>query len=280
MKQHDRGEGRTGCRSDDLPALLDDSHRSSTRILVLAAHPDDETIGASSLLSRFSGSHVAFLTDGAPRDPNLWTGGPYDSRRHYAATRRNEALRALTLAGISAGKVHWLRGTDQEALSNIAALAEGLAAILKEIRPDILITHPYEGGHPDHDSAALIAQVAAASESFPHLRAEMTSYHARDEHCITGEFLSASTAELAFQLSSQDGELKRQMLAAYCSQRVVLGGFGVDCERFRAAPEYDFAQPPHSGTLWYERLGWPMTGEEWRRSAARALNELSKPAHI
>src|SRR3954451_11916601 len=70
--------------------------------LILAAHPDDETIGASVLLSRFPQSTVAFLTDGAPRDTRLWSAGIHGSREEYAETRRQEALDALTYVDIPA----------------------------------------------------------------------------------------------------------------------------------------------------------------------------------
>src|SRR6185437_5065979 len=79
----------------------------SLRILLLAAHPDDEIIGASVLLSRFPQSSVAFLTDGAPRDTRLWSAGVNGSREAYAETRRQEAFRALNYAGISPQRVFW-----------------------------------------------------------------------------------------------------------------------------------------------------------------------------
>src|SRR5438067_13833693 len=43
------------------------------RVAVLAAHPDDETIGASALLARSSSAAIIYLTDGAPRDSKLWS---------------------------------------------------------------------------------------------------------------------------------------------------------------------------------------------------------------
>src|SRR6202030_2852822 len=82
------------------------------RVLVLAAHPDDETIGASLLLSRFPQSIVAFLTDGAPRDTSLWSAGVNGSREDYANTRREEALRALAFADVSPQNIFWLGGVD------------------------------------------------------------------------------------------------------------------------------------------------------------------------
>jgi hypothetical protein len=44
----------------------------------------------------------------------------------------------------------------------------------------------------------------------------------------------------------------------------VLQAFTVEVERFRAAPDYDFTQAPHSGALFYENFNWGMTGARWR----------------
>src|SRR5437016_3172079 len=49
------------------------------RILVFVAHPDDETIGASSLMSRVADVSVIFLTDGAPT--TLASGHPTQKAR-------------------------------------------------------------------------------------------------------------------------------------------------------------------------------------------------------
>jgi hypothetical protein len=41
------------------------------------------------------------------------------------------------------------------------------------------------------------------------------------------------------------------------------------------APRYDFTRPPHRGQLYYETLGWPMTGERFRQLAREAAEDLS-----
>ncbi len=245
---------------------------SSLRILILAAHPDDETIGASLLLSRFPQSSVAFLTDGAPRDTRLWSAGVHGTRAAYAETRRQEAFQALAYAGICRQRAFWLGGVDQEAAFEINMLAERLTKLIAEVCPEIVITHPYEGGHPDHDSAAVVARLACSSVETSPLVLEMTSYHARDGRCVTAEFLNSDpVSELCFGLFSADRDRKRQMMDAYPSQRLVLESFPIDCERLRLAPEYNFSDPPHSGRLWYECTGWPMTGARWRELATLAL---------
>jgi N-acetylglucosamine malate deacetylase 2 len=249
------------------------------RVLVLAAHPDDETIGASLLLSRFSQSTVAFLTDGAPRDTSLWSAGVNGSRDYYARTRKQEALRALHHAGVSEQRVFWLEAIDQEATLEMSILVERLAKLLTEISPAIVVTHPYEGGHPDHDSAAVVARLATSlldNENRPVLF-EMTSYHARDGQCVTGEFLHpGSSPEMCFEFSSADRERKRNMMDAYASQRLVLENFPIHQERLRLAPEYNFSEPPHEGKLWYEWMGWPMTAVRWRELATSAIAEAQE----
>jgi N-acetylglucosamine malate deacetylase 2 len=258
-------------RSDLLQRLLAIPADTNLRLLVLAAHPDDETIGASALLAKFPSSAVAYLTDGAPRDSRFWIGGPYISREDYAKTRRKEAAQALEYVGISDERVFCLGGVDQEVTFEMPSLAAKLADVIRERMPNVLITHPYEGGHPDHDSASLVASLAVSqvAESHPQIL-EMTSYHARDGQCVTGEFLNP-TSEIIVEFSNADQRRKRKMLDAYTSQRLVLESFGTDRERFRKAPEYDFSQPPHEGKLWYECMGWPMTGAQWRELAMAAV---------
>jgi LmbE family N-acetylglucosaminyl deacetylase len=266
--------GICGAKTLDLQAVL------------LVAHPDDETIGASVCMSRLRNCTVVFLTDGAPRDPALRSPRASGSRVRYAQMRHDEAIAALALAGVTPDRILFLGGIDQEAVHEIAILAERLAALLPQIQPDIIITHAYEGGHPDHDTAAVVANLfnkmlARESKTAPALL-EMTSYHLRDGRCVTSEFLPRNWGqgfgeeELTLQLSAEERARKEQMLSAYVSQQLVLKGFSLCPERLRPAPAYDFTNPPHPGKLWYEALGWPMTGERWREIAAGSLANLAE----
>lgn len=258
-----------------LAGLSPDSSDASLRVVVLAAHPDDETIGASAVLARYPQTQVVYLTDGAPRNTKLWPPKMSGSRQEYAALRLQEAACALAHAGIAAEQIFWLGGVDQEAICEANALVSRLSEFLREFVPDVLITHPYEGGHPDHDCAALIAQLAPAclGREAPEV-VEMTSYHARRGRCVTGEFLPAQPSpEIEFHFSEGDRERKRKMMDEYKSQRLVLENFPISSERLRIAPAYDFSQPAHEGTLWYECMGWEMTGARWRELAAKVLSQ-------
>ena len=248
-------------------------------VMILAAHPDDEVIGASSVVSRAgSSAYVAFLTDGAPLDPALWSSHQELSRSDYATLRWREAIAAMTLAGVPSKRIFCLGSVDQETTQALPLLVRRFATVLDDVRPDLIISHAYEGGHPDHDSSALVAYAAAAAAATSPELWEMTSYHAATGTFRCGQFLPSLQVdeyEIAIALSPEQCEMKREMLLCYESQRSVLQAFAaaMDEERFRPAPDYDFSMPPHPGTLWYETQGWPMTGSEWRRLAAFFLEQ-------
>jgi LmbE family N-acetylglucosaminyl deacetylase len=257
------------------------------RVLVVAAHPDDETIGAAARLACLPRVRVLHLTDGAPADRALWPGGFAGSRAEYAATRRSEALEALALAGMRGDQVACAGAGDQGASRAMAPLARKVAGEARRCGASVVLTHAYEGGHPDHDAASFCSWAAArllgACGAAP-VVVEMTSYHAGDgDEPVRQAFLPSAgagagrgDAEALLPLSGAEQALKRAMLACFRSQRAVLEPFGVSDERFRLAPPIDFEAPPHAGPLWYERLGWTMTGDAWRglaRSAQRALFE-------
>jgi LmbE family N-acetylglucosaminyl deacetylase len=265
--------------------LASNASALGVQVLILAAHPDDETIGASAALKRCRNTAVVYLTDGAPRDKKLWSAGGDYSREEYARLRRYEAEAALQRAGIPVDRIHYLGGVDQESTFELQVLTLALATRLRQRRPDFLISHAYEGGHPDHDSAALVAALAVDAlrnqdDPAPELL-EMPCYHARDGKCFTAEFLPqsseqpASSTELVLRLSSEEILRKAEMMDCYQSQRLVLQSFPLGTERLRPAPAYNFSRAPHHGRLWYECMGWPMTGKRWRDLATQAVAETS-----
>jgi LmbE family N-acetylglucosaminyl deacetylase len=234
-------------------------------VLVVAAHPDDEVIGASFVLTHAKDAYVLHVTDGAPADPGLWSPLAPPSRSGYAALRRAESLEALALAGLPSGRVHSLGFADQELCACLPALIARMRAAIATIAPDVVVVHPYEGGHPDHDATALAVHVAVGAFGPPLV--EMTSYHRRDGALRTGAFLPLPIPVVERAAPPQ----KRAMLDRFASQAGVLAPFRAGRELYRRAPPYEFRLPPHPGTLHYETLGWPMTGARFRALAAEAL---------
>lgn len=260
---------------------------SKIRLLILAAHPDDETIGASAILGRIPGATVVYVTDGAPNDPQFRSPHVSGSRELYACVRAEEAASALAFVDVPPERILFLSGVDQEAIFRVADLVGEFVSILQELRPHVIITHPYEGGHPDHDTAALVARISTqiTRNSNPPDILEMTSYHWAAGVRVTGDFLSSSPIlggalepAVRLRLSPEERTCKARMLGCYVSQWHVLSDFPLEPEQLRRAPLYDFTRPPHEGQLWYESLHWPLTGARWREVAGQVLANFGELA--
>jgi LmbE family N-acetylglucosaminyl deacetylase len=237
----------------------------------VCAHADDETVSAGAQLAHLDSPLLVIVTDGAPRG--------HPNREEYARTRRRELSEALRAGDAASAEVVELGFVDQEAGHNLGALAGRLARIFLERRPRVVLAHPYEGGHPDHDaiafaSRAAIERIRSETPSPPALW-EFTSYHARDGQMVTCEFLPhPDSEEIRVALTPEMQRRKQAMIDAYVSQREVLRNFPLVHEKFRVAPRYDFTMPPHPGKLFYEHFNWGMTGPRFRELAREALNLL------
>lgn len=251
----------------------------SLRVLVVVAHPDDEAIGAGALLRVYPSAHVYHVTDGGGRDDETARRRGFASRRDYARARRAEVVEALRLAGVSADRIHSLGVPDGRATLHMVDVCRQIMDVFDEQQPDVVLTHPYEGGHTDHDATAFAVHLACGilrREGAPApLVLELASYHQRNGKRVRGEFLpNASTPMRAIHLTPDGQLLKAQMFSRFTSQQACLAEFPIDIERFRIAPRYQFTRPPHEGQLDYERYGVEVTGEEWRARAERALMML------
>lgn len=130
------------------------------RVLVVAAHPDDETAFAGGMIANYAGAghevHVLWTTrgeGGEMGDPPLTT------RDQLGAVREAEARAAATALGVQ--HVHFLPFIDpvvgtEETLYPIDVplelFSQTIATIMAELRPDLILTHGSGGeyGHPQH----------------------------------------------------------------------------------------------------------------------------------
>ena len=245
------------------------------RSIVVAAHPDDEAIGLGAHLRDLRHLlSIVHLTDGAPRDGLDAAKAGCPGWKEYAALRRREFEQALAAAEARCRRNFCLECADQDASFRIADLANALSRLFRELRPAVVYTHPYEGGHPDHDAAAAAVYAARrlCDDSFTIL--EFSSYHAGEAGLESECFLPNQGTDEPRPLSAEQRERKRSIFECYASQRSVLEQFPLEQEPVRAAPEYDFARPPHLGTLFYEQLESGMDSAEWRALAHLAFRQL------
>lgn len=252
--------------------------RLSFRAAVVVAHPDDETIGCGAQLPRFDDVLLIHTTDGAPRRGSQ---PEFSSWRDYAETRHRELAAATALAGVPAERLKNLGWPDQEAAFHLAEIAESLTEFLGQA--EAVLTHAYEGGHPDHDASAFAVHAAVRRlkrdrGAGPEI-VEMPLYHAGPSGRTVQIFSAApGCREVEVNLSETERALKERMLAAHHSQREVTCWFQCEVERFRAAPRYDFARLPNGGRLYYEEHDWGLAGRQWLELAAMAQRELGLQA--
>jgi len=125
------------------------------RVLMVYAHPDDETFGAggttAALSERGVAVHILLATRGQAgsiADPELDTPA---NRAHLGPLREAEARAAAATLG--AAGIAFLDHLDG-ALDTVdrAQLVREVAAEVRRVRPDVVVTFGPEGvyGHPDH----------------------------------------------------------------------------------------------------------------------------------
>jgi len=144
------------------------------RPLILAPHPDDESLGCGGLITAATSARLApevlILTDGAGSHPGS---SAYPPAR-LAELREHEARLAVRQLGLPPKNLHFLRYKDTElprsgpsfeaAVAHVAALATA-----KKCR---LLVGPWAGDpHCDHLAGAMIAQAAARAAGI-----ELVSY--------------------------------------------------------------------------------------------------------
>ncbi len=141
-------------------------------LLVLAPHPDDETLGCGGLIAeacaRGEDVRVVILTDGAGSHPASKAFPP----ARLAALRQAEARAAAAALGLSEDRITFLDLRDGAAPRegpSFDALAARVAALMTRFGVGTICATWGHDPHPDHLAAHLIAAAAARRAAARHL---------------------------------------------------------------------------------------------------------------
>jgi LmbE family N-acetylglucosaminyl deacetylase len=143
-----------------------DITRGMTRAscLVVAPHPDDETLGCGVAImrKREAGTQVTvvIVTDGAAAEPASLPPA------ELAALRREEARRAASRLGLRPVDLRFLDVPDTHVAQHVDEVADLLAELLTGLAPDQLLIPASCEGHPDHDATNVAALEAARRAGF------------------------------------------------------------------------------------------------------------------
>src|SRR5690606_23578645 len=155
-----------------MPVSLPSS--SQDRLLVVAPHPDDETIATGALvqsaLRAGASVHVLFTTDG---DNNPWPQRWLERRWHigagerlrWGARRRSEARTALARLAVEGRGVdaHFLGWPDQgltTMLMQDAAAIDTLRERIAACAPSHVAIPTLDDAHPDHSAIRVMVELA------------------------------------------------------------------------------------------------------------------------
>jgi LmbE family N-acetylglucosaminyl deacetylase len=129
------------------------------RVVVLAAHPDDEVLGAGGLVAALATSGADLLVVWATDGEASHAGSTAVPAAHLAAVRRAESASALALLGAGAAPRRHLALPDGGLADREPDLAEALRAV---VRPGDTVVAPWSGdGHPDHEACGRAARAVA-----------------------------------------------------------------------------------------------------------------------
>ncbi len=214
------------------------------RILVLAAHPDDEVLGAGGSLalasSRGSAVRIWIATDGAAQE-----GAAEEGPETYGARRRREARQAAAVLGLPEPVFGGL--ADRSLPDGTEGLELAVREQLLEFRPDLVLCPSPAEIHPDHRalSEALYGAVASSRPEDPdhdRFRFLRLAFYEISQPFLPNALVdiagvsgrkNAALREYASQQNVRDYAGALQGLNAY--RRLTLAGSG-PVEAFRVVP--------------------------------------------
>ncbi len=201
--------------------------------LVLAPHPDDESLGCGGLLAACAASgrraFVLVLTDGTGSHPNsrAWPPG------RLRALREAEATEAITALGMARDRIGFLRLRDTAAPMagpGFEAATAAIAAALRAHGCDMLLAPWRHDPHCDHAAAHLMAASVARDAGVPHLAYPVWGWTLPDATPLAGPMPAGWRLDVTPHLAA-----KRRAVAAHASQGTDLiaddpGGFRLPAE--------------------------------------------------
>jgi len=199
-----------------LPLVGVDTITNDGMVMVLAPHADDESLGCAGLITELTAKGrppvVVVVTDGTGSHPSSQTYPPARLR----ALREREALEAVTILGLPAARLHFLRLRDTATPQSGPEFDSTVSIIANLVRENgcrILCAPWLYDPHYDHQGVQLIARAAATLTSAALLSYPVWGWLLADETPLPDEPVRGWRLDIRDHL-----ELKRRAIAAHVSQ--------------------------------------------------------------
>lgn len=195
----------------DLPGLRSVLPENPPRLVVLAAHPDDETLGAGGLIASLASAgaavDVVVATAGEGSHPASRTHTPQTlsalrERELRAAVAQLAPEAQVSLLGLPDGGLAEHRGDLHRALADVVGNRSG----------EVWLAAPFRGdGHTDHDTAGSVAAEVAEAARIPLLEFPIWLWH-------WGSAGDLPDGLHLFELDEEAARRKERAMAAHHSQ--------------------------------------------------------------
>lgn len=182
---------------------------SPKKIVIISPHPDDETLGAGGLISRFSkeGAEVSILIVSGHLPPL------YDAK--YFETSLGESKKAFDIMGVKKSIFLKIPATMVH-LTEVSKLNKMISDFIKEINPEVVIV-PFPDRHIDH-RVIFDASLVACRPTYKESPKTVLAYETLSEtHWNAPGIEPAFIPELFVDISDYI-QLKKEALSCYSSQ--------------------------------------------------------------
>ncbi|WP_058046083.1 N-acetyl-1-D-myo-inositol-2-amino-2-deoxy-alpha-D-glucopyranoside deacetylase [Streptomyces roseifaciens] len=180
--------------------MTDSSFLPGRRLLLVHAHPDDESINNGATMAKYAaeGAHVTLVTctlgeegEVIPADLAHLAADREDALGPFRAGELSAAMKELgvtdhrLLGGAGRYRDSGMMGAPQNDhpecfwRADVDEAAASLVEVIREVRPQVLVTYDPNGGygHPDHIQAHRVAMRAAELAGEPAFRRDLGDPH-------------------------------------------------------------------------------------------------------
>jgi LmbE family N-acetylglucosaminyl deacetylase len=175
--------------------------------VVIAPHPDDETLGAGGLIAALRAQGVEVFVVAVTDGEHAYDGA---DGKELASVRQSEQTEALARLGVPAQNIYRLRFPDSAVAAHEALLIASLRPLVEE---GMHLIAPWTGDfHPDHEACGRAAAVIAEEKQVP-----LTSYFFWTWHRGTPETVRGLSL-VSFGLKAEELRAKVEAIACHRSQ--------------------------------------------------------------
>ena len=182
--------------------------------LVIAPHPDDETLGCGAMIAQARSLgipvHVVVVTDGSGHPAGL-------RAQEVVSLRRRECLEAARSLGVATTDVTFLNLPDGAAWKWHASLSKRLLALIEALHPQRIFTPYGIDNHSDHQAVSDVMAMLMAESS---LKAEVFCYPVWfwQPRFLLRSLFSGGVTRTYYLSSGGFIEAKKRALSCYVSQ--------------------------------------------------------------